>query len=211
MLSLLREKRNSYVSGCQWMVKLLFIKMSYLQRYFCNSHYHTATHIWNWKGLCPCTVIIIMGEYDISGSWLRAVCGSEDLCRFQSCTAYPDYCDGSKWHVLCSPGTAGEVRDWITAPIDYFSHHCPSERPGQEMHPPLCGLQGRAAPLYCLQSGWLDVNHCSHFVNEATITGCAFSWDYLINELVFPGSQVLMVFIWSLQLASALLDSNPSL
>lgn len=83
----------------------------------------------------------------------------------------------------------GEVRDWITAPIDYCSHHCPSERPGQEMHPPPCGLLGGTAPLYCLQSGWLAVNHCSHFVNGPTITcpGCAFSWDYLISEL-FPGS-----------------------
>lgn len=82
-----------------------------------------------------------------------------------------------------------EVRDWITAPIDYCSHHCPSERPGQEMHPQPCGLLGGAAPLYCLQSEWLAVSHCSHFVNGATTIcpGRAFSWDYLISEL-FPGS-----------------------
>lgn len=57
------------------------------------------------------------------------------------------------------------------------------------MHPPPCGLLGGTAPLYCLQSGWLAVSHCPHFVNGATITcpGCAFSLDYLISE-VFPGS-----------------------
>lgn len=120
---------------------------------------------------------------------LRGACGREELCRLQNGAAYPDYCDGSKCCVLCSPGTTGEVRDWITAPIDYCSHHCPSERPGQEMHPPPCGLLGGTPPLYCLQSEWLAVNHSPHFVNGATVTwsGCAFSWDYLISEL-FPGS-----------------------
>lgn len=122
---------------------------------------------------------------------LEVVCerSFKEPCRLQSCAAYSDCHDGSKWRVLCSPGTTGEVRDWITAPIDYCSHHCPSERPGQEMHPPPCGLLGGTAPLYCLQSGWLTVSHCAHFVNGATITcpGCAFSWDYLISEL-FPGS-----------------------
>lgn len=114
------------------------------------------------------------------------------LC-FTSC---PDCCDGSKWSVLCSPGTTGEVRDWITAPIDYYSHHCPSERPGQEMHPPPCGLLGGTAPFYCLQLGWLAVNHCSHYVSGSTRTclGCVFSWDYSISELFLPGSQLCCLF-----------------
>lgn len=136
--------------------------------------------------------LIITRKYEIDGFWLKGACVSKELCRLQSRAAYPDFCDGSKWRVLCSPGTTGEVRDWITAPIDYCSHHCPSERPGQEMHPPPRGLLGGAALLYCLQSGWLAVNHCSHFVNGATITclGWTFSWDYLISELFFPGSRL---------------------
>lgn len=157
-------------------------------------------------------LIIIRGKYKI-GSWLKGVCKDEELCRLQSCAAYPDVCDGSKWRVLCSPGTTGEVRDWITAPIDYCSHHCPSERPGQEMHPPACGLLGGAAPGLCLQWGGLVVNHCSHFGNGAPITclGCAFSWDYLIRELFFPGSQLWWCFFSSPWLTSALLDSRCSL
>lgn len=140
-------------------------------------------------------LIIIRRKYKI-GFWLKGACESKELCRLQSCAAYLDVCDGSKWHVLCSPGTTREVRDWITAPIDYCSHHCPSERPGQEMHPPACGLLGGAAPRHCLQPGWLVVNHCSHFVNGAPITclGCAFRWNYLISELFFPGSQLWWCF-----------------
>lgn len=139
-----------------------------------------------------CVLIISTGKYEIAASSLKGVCGGKELCRLQCCAAYSDCCDGSKWRVLCSPGITGEVRDWITAPIDYCSHHCPSERPGQEMHPPPCGLLGGTAPLYCLQSGWRAVRHCSHFVNGATVTclGCAFSWDYLISELFFPGSEL---------------------
>lgn len=145
-------------------------------------------------------------------SWLRGRCVNAELCRLQSCAAYSDCCDVSKWRVLCSPGTTGEIRDWITAPIDYCSHHCPSERPGQEMHPPPCGLLGGTAPLYCLQLWWLAVYHCPYFVNGATITcpGCSFSWDYLISEL-FPGSQLwcclfdvlsLRLLCWTVDLSS---------
>lgn len=79
--------------------------------------------------------------------------------------------------VLCSLGITGEVRDRITAPIDYCSHHCPSEKPGQEMYPPPCGLLGGETLLHCLQAEWQAVIHCSHFVNGAPVTylGCAFS------------------------------------
>lgn len=81
---------------------------------------------------------------------------------------------------VSSPAQAppGEVRDWITAPIDYCSHHCPSERPEQEMHPPPLWAPGRnSSPILSLQSGRPTVSHGSHFVNGATIThqGCAFS------------------------------------
>lgn len=38
------------------------------------------------------------------------------------------------------------------------------------MHPPPSGILGGTVLLYCLQSGWLAVSHCFHFVNGATIT-----------------------------------------
>lgn len=62
------------------------------------------------------------------------------------------------------------------------------------MHPPPCVLLGGTAPVYCRQSGWVAVNHSSNFVNGDTITwpDCAFSCDYLISELFFPGSSLCL-------------------
>lgn len=76
-----------------------------------------------------------------------------NMCRLEGwsglytqtvCAIYPEWYN---WRVLCIPGTTGEVRDYITASIDYCSHHCPSERLGQEMHRPVSGLLRGTAPL----------------------------------------------------------------
>lgn len=112
------------------------------------------------------------------------------ICAAAACS---HWCDASKWDVLWNPGiNEEEVRNWITASIDYCSHHRPSERPGQEMHPPLCGLLGVEAPLYCLQAGRLAVSNGFYFVNGATVTclGSAISCDYLIRGVLFPGIHI---------------------
>lgn len=92
--------------------------------------------------------------------------------------ALPCHSDGTKWQ---SPGTSVEVKDWITAPIDYCSCHCPSEMTGQEMHPPPCRLLGGTALQCRRQWDLLSANHCCLLVTKTRwpLLGWGFIYDLL--------------------------------
>lgn len=113
----------------------------------------------------------ITRKYELADCWFEEVCGGEE--QVAELGYYSNVFDEFKWHVLCSPGISREVRDWVTAPIDYCSHHCPSERPGQEMHPTPIGLLRGMALVHCLQPGWLAVSLCWHTL---WIHYCYLTW-----------------------------------
>lgn len=170
------------------------VKNTFLLNLFCNSGnnmFELTIFSFQWKwfsvlgGSKKGMLINITRKYELADCW-QEVCRTEEQVAELGCSSNCFY--ESKWCVLCSPHVTRDVRDWITAPIDYFSHHCPSESPGQEIYTTPIGLLRLTALDHCLQSGWLAVGLCEF--TTVTWLGLAFTRDYLISELFSQGSQI---------------------